>query len=191
MDMSKLPRMSNTPAPPPPEQQDDSPAPAPKKPNVPDYSQPEGARPISGLVWFNACVALLLIFMGRAFPSYAYSKMTGQPFHTGVTWQAGERVGTEVDYFDLQGHTAIADVGIFFFGVVILLEAAVLIFLARGNAARALLRFTFVLTVLVTAWNFFVMVRLFQFGVLPALTLLAVAYGGYIAFEQKQFLKEM
>jgi hypothetical protein len=184
MDMSKLPKLSNTPAPPPPTEEDPAPAKA-----APKVAYPDDPIPFSGMIWFNACVALLLIFMGRSFPSYVIAKATGQPFHTGVNWTSGDKAGTEVDYFDLQGHTALSDSGIFFFGVVILAEAAVLLLLSKGRATRGLLRITFLLTVVVTAWNLFVMIKLFQFGVLPVLTLLAVAYAGYIASEQRQMLK--
>src|SRR5580704_12732571 len=117
MDLSKLPKLSNTQEPPatPTEPAIDTPAAA--RP-VADYRAPLPEPGIAGDVWFNAVVGLVLIGLGFTFARCLLAKLTGQPFHTGVNWMAGPNAGSEVSYFDLEGFTAWTDAGVFLFGLV-------------------------------------------------------------------------
>lgn len=175
MDLSKLPRLSDTP--PPPQEQ---------APQAAFASSP----PVSGIVWFNIIVGLLLILLGRNFGHFLLSKATGQPFHTGFDWGPGERIG-EVPYFELAGYTAHTEAGMFLFGVAVLLEAGVVIMLAKRPAsASPFLRVTLVLTFVATLWNLYVVALLLKAGMLPTMSLLAVAFGGYIVLDQWRLLKQ-
>src|SRR5688572_2022973 len=130
MDMSKLPRLSQT-------SKDDAPTPvaaegssaAPPLPdrNVPDYQSRERGGDydpgysVGAEVWISVILGIVFIFMGFNFARYVAATMTGKPFHTGVDWTAGEKAGTEVAYFELQGGTAFTESGIFLFGLALIL----------------------------------------------------------------------
>lgn len=174
MDPSKLPKISNTPPP------------GPENPPV------EGPQLTIGFdIWFNLMIGLLLIGLGFSFARFLAAQMTGQPFHTNVTWAQGPHAGQEVAYFDLQGFTAWSDMGVFFFGLILLFEAAAKIIatLHPGPLSRSLLGLAMALTLLTTALNLYVCARLLSVGIIPLISGLAVAFGGWIIAEEWRVLK--
>jgi hypothetical protein len=182
MDLSKLPKLSNT------QGQEAAPTAAPETAQAPpappiEYRRPSLNDPELGAdIWVNAIIGLLLIGMGFTFAKFLIAKMTGQSFHTGVNWTSGPNAGSEVAYFDLEGFTALTQMGMFLFGVVLLLESAAkaAIVLIPGTVSRALLMLALVLTLATTALNIFVCIKLLGTGTLPLLSGLAVAFGGWI-----------
>ena len=198
MDLSKLPKLSNTNA----EQQtqtqssaetDATTTPAPPR-RVAEY-QPAGSYTGGGSlgadVWFSAIVGLLLIGVGFTFARFLTAKVTGQPFHTNATWMEGPKSGSEVDYFELQGYTAWTDMGVFLFGLVLLFEAATMAAaqLRPGAFSRGLLSVAVVLTLATVLLNLVVCAKLLSAGVLPLWSGLAVAFGGWILADEWRMFK--
>ncbi len=183
MDLSKLPRLSDSASqtPPPPPQSEVPPAP----PQPVTYSQPGTYHQPHGIspdIWFNTVVGIILLFVGRSFASWLIATLTGQTFHTGVEWTQASGNSGEVPYFQLQGYTAWTDAGLFIFGVVVLLEALCLALYQTRPAgpSRALVLAALALTVLCTALNLVLCIVLMSHGVFPLFSALAVAFGGYI-----------
>jgi hypothetical protein len=195
MDLSKLPRLSQT------DQQTPAPESIPAARQVP-HEQPQPipyapVTPVTGggigaQVWLSGIIGLLLIMFGWNFARFCSAKLTGQTFHTGVNWTAGPKEGGEVDYFELQGYTAYTEAGIFLFGLALVLEAFLLATVKRNTpASRAIVGFTLLITVLATALNLIVCGLMFKIGLLPIMSGLAVAYGGYMAMYEWQLLKDL
>jgi hypothetical protein len=76
--------------------------------------------------------------------------------------------------------------GIFLFGVVLLVEAAAKTFLVLkpGAFSRGFLMFAILLTFCGVLLNIYACFKLFDFGVTPLLSGLAVAFGGWILFDE-------
>src|SRR5581483_623740 len=99
---------------------------------------------------------------GRSFGSYLAATIMHRPFHTGVIWQTGNLAGQEVNYWDLEGYTALTDSGIFLFGFVIALEGIVLAtVVSQIRAKRPLVSMALVLTVLVSLYNLYAAIKIF------------------------------
>jgi hypothetical protein len=201
MDISKLPKMSGTRT---ANQSVDGPgAPTPvvnnpiALPDTPPRSsvtenQPPAPPPSIGAeIWLGSIIGLILMMVGRAFASFCLAKLTGQPFHTNVTWQEGPLMGQEVAYFDLEGYTAWTDTGVFLLGLVMVLEAAarLLFVLRRNGVSRVLLLATLVFGVVTVLLNLGICAVLFHAGVMPLFSALAVAVGGWIVIEQVRLLR--
>src|SRR5262245_2700588 len=128
MDLSKLPRLSET--------DKQGPVPQPQtveSPALRAYAEPinEGAGP---QVWLSAVLGVVFMLLGRNFARYAFAKLTGGEFHTGVIWQMGPKAGQEVSYFELSGYTGYTETGIFLFGLAMVMEALVLALVHRSTA---------------------------------------------------------
>src|SRR5690349_10232233 len=106
MDLSKLPKLSETdkhaPPPPPPEAARS----AETLPYDPPYNAPPTGFDLGAQVWLSAILGIVFMLMGRSFASFLIAKVTGQPYHTNATWTAGPNAGQEVAYYELQGYTA-------------------------------------------------------------------------------------
>ena len=205
MDLSKLPKMSQTPAKPP---RDESPAhepgeappgnftvdPADDRPlraHPVDYPSPHHRAP-SGLgfeFWLSLVFGLLCVMLGFRFAKWAATTLTGGTFVTG--WELGPPVnpgdppqGTPIDYWDLTGGTALTEAGLFTYGVALLLLAALLLASSRASAGirRALTGAGLVVAALATAVNVVAVFYLFSIGILPLYSLLAAVFGGWLTF---------
>jgi hypothetical protein len=171
MDLSKLPKLSQTDAPPPAD------APPPQQPlPVAPMSPGVGAD-----VWFNTIVGLLVLYLGQAFINYLYCRMTGRTFDSGFTWPDG----SDVPYFQVEGFKAISDGAVALFGIVVLIEAATKAWLGiAGRVPRAMAWFAVAVAVVGTVANLIVVGKLLAGGFgLGIISALAVAYGGYIIFD--------
>ena len=190
MDLSKLPRLSET-APTPPD-----PAPAPQNapptpgqsaapPRIPSEIHPdfniEYRSPIGAEIWISAVIGLIFIMMGWTFARYLVATVAGRPFPTGVIWTEGEKAGTEVSYFDLQGHVFWNDSAMFLFGLALLMEAVVLYAISTNSKhTNAFIRLGVAIAFLATVYNLIVAGIFLNSGIPPIMSLLAVAFGGYI-----------
>src|SRR5437667_12547487 len=104
MDLSKLPKLSETPKPP----QNDPPRdPAPSAAERANLDAVEAGA--GAMLWISIILGLLCMAIGRNFASYVIAKISGRGYHTGVNWVAGPQAGSEVGYWDLQGYTAFHD----------------------------------------------------------------------------------
>jgi hypothetical protein len=190
MDISKLPKLSKTDAPATPPSPNDS-STATRAENVPDY-RARGADepPLSvGEIWFSLIVGVIFLLLGGTFARYLVTRVTHQPFHTNVNWTAGPKTGQEVEYLELQGRPWLTDAGMFLIGLAIVLDALVRVCIYKQiRAARPLAYLTFAITIAAVLFNLYVVGTLMG-TMLPLLSLLAVAMGGYIAFVQWQVIK--
>jgi hypothetical protein len=196
MDVSKLPRLSETdkhaPPPSPPAQTPSEVgqvAPSPADRAMPAQRVSAG---IGAEVWLSLIIGLILMMVGQSFARYAVAKLRGQPFHTNVNWTDGPKAGQEVEYYELEGFTAWTDTGIFLFGLAMVLEAAMLaIIYSRLGGKRALTGLALFVTILATGLNVYVCVKLFGGGIMPLMSALAVAFGGYMAIYEWRLLQEL
>ena len=119
-------------------------------------------------------------------------RMTGRTYETGLVWRSGELAGQPVAYPDLQGFVMLTDASMFLFGLTLLFEAFVLAVLhTRFTHKRLLLMLSLAVAVIAVLFNAYTCVRLFSSDVLPIMSLLAVAFGGYIAMYQWKLLVAM
>jgi hypothetical protein len=181
MDISKLPKLSKTavPAENPTEQPNLSPAPDQRPPTMPAGASGN----IGPEIWFNAVVGLLLLFWGRQFGVYIFDRFMGREFHTGffTYWNSDQDHGPEISYPQLAGHAMLTDGGLFLFGAIVLLEAAVKALAGLGyrvpvGIAHAVLG----LAIVSTVFNLFVCYKFISDGVTPIFSGLAAAFGGFI-----------
>ncbi len=199
MDLSKLPKLSNTTGPAPQQYPEPNPLPieaalpATAAPPPQPTPQPMSHRPASvgGEIWISLIVGILLTYLGGTFGRYLLATLSHQPFHTGVNWTEGPSAGTEVAYFELEGFTAWTDMGVFLFGLTLLFEAAAKTLLAikPGSLSRLVLVLAIVLTAVAVLLNIVCCVKLFGIGITPLLSGLAVAFGGWILFDELTTLK--
>ncbi len=191
MDLSKLPKLSDT-------QRAEGPVPAETEPQQTGPSLPAAPvyRPpgIGADIWISLVIGILLCALGRSFFSFSVAALTHQPYHTGFTWDSDGpkgHAGDEIAYFDLAGETAWSDMGIFLFGLVLLFEAAskTLVMLKPGKPARAALTIAIAFTVIGVLLNVVVCIRLFNSGTVPMLSGFAVAFGGWILIDEWNTLK--
>lgn len=200
MDISKLPRMSDTasqqrelgeqPQPP------NADALNPQQPPTAMRAAPAPEQPVSlgggAEVWLSAILGFVFLLLGRSFGAYLLARMTGQVYHTGVNWTAGPLEGQEVAYPDLQGFVMLNDSAMFVFGLTLLMEAAVIAVVGtRFRYVRPLVQLALAVAAVATAYNAYACARLLGANVMPIFSLLAVAFGGYIAFYLWNVLKAL
>ena len=194
MDISKLPRMSETSKHAPPlEQAEPQMGAATPQPAPVDYRSYDAVRPgVGAEVWLSLIIGLILIMVGWRFARWAIASMTGQPFHTNVNWMAGPKAGQEVSYFELEGFTAWTETALFLFGVALVLEAAMLaVVYSRLGGKVALTAIALLVTVLATALNLIVAIKLLGIGIMPLMSVLAVGFGGYMAVYEWKLLQQL
>jgi hypothetical protein len=187
MDISKLPKFSESPPPPPA-----SPSPTDEtQPAMPMPARPYQQAGLGADVWVSVIIGLLMIYMGLNFGKFLVAKLSGQPYHTNVNWMEGAQAGKEVSYFELQGFTAWTDMGVFLFGMVLLLEAAAkaAVAIRPGYMSRFILFLAVVLTLATVLLNLFVCYRLMSVQITPIISGLAVAFGGWILVDEWRMLR--
>jgi hypothetical protein len=152
----------------------------------------ENAPSFGAEIWLSAIIGFICLMVGLNFAKYSLARLSGKPYHTGVNWVAGPNAGQEVAYPELQGFTMLTDSAYFLFGLALIFEAIMLAVVTRSARwGRALLMLALAVAVIATAYNLFVVVRLFAAGVLPIPSLLAVAFGGYIVASEWRMLQSM
>lgn len=186
MDMSKLPKFSDTPQPP---------ANQPDEKREEPNSHPMGKDLQMGYgpeIWLSFVIGVLLMLMGRSFASFVIAKITGHPYHTGFNWTEGPMIGQEVSYFDLQGFPALTETGLFLFGLALVLEGfAIMLALSRVGGKLAVVGTALVIATAATAFNLYVVIRLLTNNTIPTFALLAVAFGGYMCLFLWKLLRAL
>ena len=140
-------------------------------------------------IWISAFLGLIFMLIGGTFAKWAIAKMTGQPFHTTYFWQQGPNAGKEVDYWELQGFTAFTDMGVFLFGLSMVLEALALVMILWGKLRRMSAWAALVVTCATFLLNAFIIVKLFGAGVMPILSLIVLAFAGFMIMRLWQLTK--
>ncbi len=160
MDLSKLPKMGNSP--PPPQNRDLHPDHSPVSHSIPpaaEFSQRPPDREVRGPESFIA-IAIGIIFMliGMRFAKWAIATLSGRTFDTGIIWSSGSpNAGQPVAYWDLQGYVAFTETGVFLFGLAMVVEGIVLaVFLRSRTWQVPALLATIGLSALATAFNLYV-----------------------------------
>ncbi len=189
MDLSKLPKLSQSPAPPPA----DAPVAPPAAPIQYGTSQTASPGVFAGPeIWIAGFMGIIFMIVGGTFAKYLVAKMSGQTFHTNVTWTTGERADQEVGYWELQGHTALSDSAIFLFGLSMLLEAFVMAASAKPFRYKLhLVVLAFVIAAGATIYNLIVVMILFADGITPLYSIVAVGFGAYIAWWEWNLLQSI
>lgn len=185
MDMSKLPRLSQT-------NKDDAPtpvagqqtgAPAPPPGNVPDYQpryDPRDIEPgVGGEVWISIAVGLILLLMFPRLLKFLSHALFGT-FFAPYTMPNG----TEVAYTSTPDFWS--DLGVTLFAIVLIVEGVALVL---GRRRPGVVMFAFGLTVLATLYNLGYLVMSFSTMGLAYISAFAVAFGVYIAMYQWNLLK--
>ncbi len=194
MDLSKLPRLSQSKGQVPGES---SPA-AEKLPEtepVPSQGVVYNTEPPAGLgevgnIWLSLIIGLVVMLLGLDFAKWAMATLLGHTYDTGVTWQTGDRAGQSVAYWDIVQHQAVSDSALFLFGLACVLEAAAMATAhTRPSLRTAAVSVALVVTVLATAYNAVACVVLFKDNVTPLLSLLAVGFGSYMALAELGLLR--
>ncbi|MEA2711695.1 MAG: hypothetical protein QOF78_4296 [Phycisphaerales bacterium] len=190
MDMSKLPRMSQTPPPPPDEPQQQAsqsaaPAAAPVHTAASHYREEHAyaAEPIGGSLaeaWISIAIGLILLFATTAFRLVQYLSSPGT-----FTWTFNDENGAPIKY--TQTVFIWGDAAMLLFSIVLILEGLLLFTRKPGLIALA-----FGITVLTIAVNLFflagMMTRGYGFQLASAL---AIAFGVYIAIFQWKLLQSL
>jgi hypothetical protein len=185
MDLSKLPKMSQTPAPPPGEP---TPQAEPPRDDRADIAHVDAG--VGGMVWVSVILGALCIWLGRRFPSYLMAKLSGKDFHTNTNWVSGPKSGQEVGYWELSGLTAWTEASIFLFGLALILEALALwVISSKIGGKKFFLSISLLVVVIATVFNLYTAVRVMGEGALPLMSGVAVAMGGYMAMYQWKLLR--
>lgn len=186
MDLSKLPKLSDSPAPPP----TDTSPPASQQPGRP-YVQPgaiDQGPPRYTLpeVWLSVGLGLILLFFMPNTVKYVHGKLTStmpqiypdptRPFPAKCDFILYQD-GTKVLY---RNTTAFwSDIAVTAFAAVMIMDGVVLALTRRPGVVLLL----FVMTVAATLGNLIYLIKTLDQG-LPLLSALAIFVGGYLAMTQ-------
>ena len=183
MDLSKLPKLSNS---------SEVAPPSPVETTPPAQNFQHSSRVAIGAeIWVSLIIGLIMLFLGRNFAHFSVATISGKEFHTGVNWTAGPKEGQEVAYFELSGHTAWTEMGLFFFALVLLVDASLLLLNAvvlKGKNSTVVM-LAMQLTFLALVVNGIAAVLVFSDGIIPILSALALAIAGWILADQYRMLK--
>lgn len=174
MDMSKLPRLSESPAP-------------------PQTAQPVLATPTqrrlgvmeAGIDLLIGCVVgTIFLMQGAPFGGWLIARMRGLPYDTGNVWNSGDKAGQPVELFDLLLGTGWLYMGEWILGALVLLAT---LFLALTMVAPTLKRFALVMSiaccVLGALANIYAIIMQIQMGFSqPIMSVFCVLVAGLMAF---------
>jgi hypothetical protein len=170
MDLSKLRPMSETPPTPDPPQKVDS--------------RPKGAALQSTSAFLSIVLGLVFVLLGSTFVKWLSTTLTGGEFDTGAIWQAGEKAGQKVSYFELMGGTAWTDLGVFVAGLSLMLDGVLILIALRSRRIVKPLVIAAVGCISLAAMiNLGVSGFLFSIGITPIFSLVAVAVLAYVVVE--------
>jgi hypothetical protein len=151
-----------------------------------------GDAGIGAEVWLSAIIGAFLMLLGRSFGGWLVAKATGHAYNTGLIWGPGPHEGEPVAYWEQAGYAALNDSAIFLFGLAMVLEAVVLALIhTRFRHKAGLVTFALLIALTATAYNLFAAIKLLTVDVTPLWSLLAVAFGGYIAIFEWRLLQQL
>lgn len=182
MDMSKLPRLSQT-------NKDDAPEPIAGQPTtapppsreareIADHADPRAYEPgVGAEVWISIAVGAILLFMSGRFWQYVFNRAN-------FTWTFSDPQGNPITY--PQTVFFWGDMAMVAFGFVLVVEGIVLAFARKRALMMAAFAFTVAATALNAAYLAMMMTGGYGFQLMSAF---AVAFGVYIAMSQWAMLK--
>jgi hypothetical protein len=168
MDLSKLPKLSETPKPPPGQQE---PPPA-------DNPPPPDPVSVGMEAWISIAVGAFLLLMYPRFLQWLFHRIFGTHFNPFV-----DSAGNVVPYSQVPEFWG--DLGPVLFGVVLILEGLVMAFIRRP----ALVMIVLALTAIATFYNLVYLVMSYGHYGLAPISFLAVAFGFYICMYQWKYLR--
>jgi hypothetical protein len=194
MDMSKLPRLSQSPRPPDAADEPTAPAapaaPPPATAAAPTYAAHDAVGSLAE-AWISLAIGALLLFFVPYTLQYASSKLFGTSFvpFADPTRPFPARCdfimyndGTKIFYRDLPNYWS--DMAVTAFAIVLILDGLILLLARR----RGFVAVAFVFTLLATAGNLVWLIGSYsQYG-FAMLSALAVIFGVYIALYQWKLL---
>ena len=172
MDLSKLPKLSETPKPPDPQPPASDPPPQRQNDYVPEPTS------VGLEAWLSIAVGAFLLLMYPRFLQWLSHRVLGTSFNPFL-----DSAGNIVPYSQVPAFWA--DLGPVLFGVVLILEGLVMAFIRRP----ALVMIVLTLTALATFYNLVYLVMSYgRYGLAP-ISFLAVAFGFYICMYQWKYLR--
>jgi len=181
MDMSKLPRMSQTP-PPPADPSSEVPAAAAPPPQQSAYRQEQGysTEPAASLAeaWISIAIGLILMFVSTAGRFFEY--LTSSNF----SWTFNDASGAPLPY--RQTVFFWGDVAIFAFSLLLIIDGLILF-----TRKPTLVMIAFGFTVVTVLMNFVYVVRMMNGYGFQLWSAIAVAFGVYIAIFQWRLLQSL
>jgi hypothetical protein len=179
MDMSKLPRMSQSPAPPPPDQ----PAPQSADPTL-DYvsRQTESSSSVAAEAWISIAIGAILMLLSPRVWQYLFSSAASFE----QKWTFTDASGAPLPYPKTVFFWG--DLALTTFAIVLIIEGLVLAFARKPALVAIALGFTVITVIL----NLIYLVVMMQQGYgLQIMSALAVAFGVYIAMFEWRLLQSM
>lgn len=182
MDISKLPKLSQTPATPAAEETQ------PTGTKIPPYSSEprEPAIPAAGKgaeAWISIILGLILLFMFPRIIQYLSNRKHPEEFEK--LWKFSGKDGLPLPYTSTAFF--LCDLALALFAAVLIAEGVILVFARKSP----LVLFALILTVGTVLLNLFVLIRVnaeIGFQLWPAV---AIAFGGYIAIYEWNFYKSI
>lgn len=182
MDLSKLPKLSNTPAPPPEVPASSDPANPPRPDILARYEQPVAAGR-GAEAWISIGVGVILLF---AFPNFTLWWIhvvfhTKPPAFLPIT---DAMTGAEIPY--PKSVFFWSDLCVDLFAYALVVEGIALVFARRPG----MVMFALAVTAAAVLLNLYYMIRSFGEG-FPLVSAIAVVFGGYMGFYQWRLLQNM
>ncbi len=186
MDLSKLPKLSESPAPPPA---------TPAEPAVPVQTR-EPARMSyfeTGIdVLISLAVGAIFLMLGAPYGGWLIATMNGEVYDTTFTWTGGPNDGKIVELFELRGGTGWLYMGHWVLGAALAIEAFLMALAAMSPRLRKpLIVLALLLCIGGAIANVVAVVMQIKMGFnQPILSVVAVLVGGVIAFFHGRHLVE-
>jgi len=177
MDLSKLPRLSETDKQTPPPQAQSDPAPA-LRPLTYEYAQPPALASAAD-AWINIAIGAILLLMNPRMLQWIGSRIFGSQFNEFM-----KPDGTVVPYPQVPEFWS--DLGPTLFAIVLIAQGIMTAALPRR---RPILLAIFGLTVIATAFNFIYLITSYSTHGLAMVSALAVVFGVYMAIQQWSVLQ--
>ncbi|CAN5451636.1 hypothetical protein BH09PLA1_BH09PLA1_36630 [soil metagenome] len=176
MDISKLPKLSDTQKEQPALAAEQNPVPvAPLAVDRPRFSESNAAE-----VWISLTVGAILLLMFPRFLSWVSSRLFGTHFNPFVAPDGSVVPYTQVPEFW-------GDLGPTLFGTVLIVEGIALMFARK----RVVMMLALTLTVIATAYNLIYVITSFNPYGLANVSAFAAAFGVYIAMYQWKLIRTM
>ncbi len=184
MDLSKLPKLSVSPAPPP------SNVPAANEVTTYPNRAPVNSMDMGIDLILSLIVGLIFVMLGSPFGGWLISSLRGVPYDTGVTWTSGPDAGKTVEFFELQGGSGWLYMGEWVLGICLLIEALLItLAIVRNNWARKLIILAMLLGIIGALANIVAIIQQVRMGFTqPIFSLVGVLIGAMMAFAHARHL---
>lgn len=141
-------------------------------------------------VWISVVVGVILMMMSSSFGGWLIATMLGRKYNLGFEWPQGTHADKVVPYWEVTGHYALSESAIFLFGLAMLLEGAALLgaFL-WPRFSKPVVALALLMAMVMTLYNLVVAGVLWNDNTMPTLSMLAVAFGGYMVITEWALLR--